>query len=156
VNREWGEGVCARLANHEHFNVRGNAILGFGHLARIHARRAHSSAQRFCASGAVGLHARVSQFPSLEPLFPSSRMPMIVKNRHHFNHFVANFEVNGVWESMEQCSTYAISDFRELERRLAHTRHDYIKLHQECCTKSTTLFFVPSNRIENVEVRFVP
>jgi hypothetical protein len=28
---EWAQGVCRRLAVHEHFNVRGNAILGFGH-----------------------------------------------------------------------------------------------------------------------------
>lgn len=32
------EGVCLRLASHEHFNVRGNAILGFGHIARIHRK----------------------------------------------------------------------------------------------------------------------
>ena len=32
----WAQAVCARLAAHEHFNVRGNAILGFGHLARVH------------------------------------------------------------------------------------------------------------------------
>ncbi len=30
----FAEDVCIRLAAHEHFNVRGNAILGFGHLAR--------------------------------------------------------------------------------------------------------------------------
>ena len=30
----WAQGVCARLAVHPHFNVRGNAVLGFGHLAR--------------------------------------------------------------------------------------------------------------------------
>lgn len=35
---DWAEGICLRLAEHEHFNVRGNAILGFGHLARIHRR----------------------------------------------------------------------------------------------------------------------
>jgi len=35
---DWAEGVCLQLAEHEHFNVRGNAILGFGHLARIHRR----------------------------------------------------------------------------------------------------------------------
>ena len=34
----WAEGICLRLANHEHFNVRGNAILGFGHIARIHGK----------------------------------------------------------------------------------------------------------------------
>jgi hypothetical protein len=32
----WAEDVCVRLAKHEHSNVRGNAILGFGHIARIH------------------------------------------------------------------------------------------------------------------------
>jgi hypothetical protein len=35
---DWAEGVCLRLANHEHFNVRGNAFLGFGHIARIHGK----------------------------------------------------------------------------------------------------------------------
>lgn len=33
---EWAEGICLRLANHEHFNVRGNAVLGLAHIARIH------------------------------------------------------------------------------------------------------------------------
>lgn len=32
--REWAEGVCLRLAAHPHFNVRGNAMLGLGHIAR--------------------------------------------------------------------------------------------------------------------------
>ncbi len=32
----WAEDVCLRLSNHEHSSVRGNAILGFGHIARIH------------------------------------------------------------------------------------------------------------------------
>ncbi|HEX8274323.1 MAG TPA: hypothetical protein VF615_16925 [Longimicrobiaceae bacterium] len=30
----WAQEVCLRLAAHPHFNVRGNAVLGFGHLAR--------------------------------------------------------------------------------------------------------------------------
>src|SRR5690606_2353784 len=30
----WAEAICLSLASHAHFNVRGNAILGFGHLAR--------------------------------------------------------------------------------------------------------------------------
>jgi hypothetical protein len=34
-DRSWAEDVCFRLASHEHENVRGNAILGFGHIARI-------------------------------------------------------------------------------------------------------------------------
>jgi HEAT repeat protein len=33
--REWAEGVCFQLARHPDFNVRGNAILGLGHIARI-------------------------------------------------------------------------------------------------------------------------
>jgi hypothetical protein len=35
-DRDWAEKVCIRFANYNHFNVRGNAILGFGHIARIH------------------------------------------------------------------------------------------------------------------------
>ena len=31
---DWVQGVCVRLARHPHFNVRGNAVLGFAHLAR--------------------------------------------------------------------------------------------------------------------------
>jgi len=83
-------------------------------------------------------------------------MPMVVKNRYDFNDFVAIFKVKGVRESMKQCSTHATFDFRELERRLAHTRHDYIKLHQEGRAKSITLFLVPSDCIDDVEFRFVP
>jgi hypothetical protein len=30
----WSEDFCLRLARHPHFNVRGNSILSFGHLAR--------------------------------------------------------------------------------------------------------------------------
>ncbi len=33
---QWAENVCVRLANHPNANVRGNAVLGFGHIARIH------------------------------------------------------------------------------------------------------------------------
>jgi len=32
---EWAQDLCLRLAGHPHFNVRGNAILGFAHIARI-------------------------------------------------------------------------------------------------------------------------
>ena len=35
-NREQSEALCLRLANHEDGIVRGNAILGLGHVARIH------------------------------------------------------------------------------------------------------------------------
>jgi len=33
---EWVQNVCVRLAEHPNANVRGNAIEGFGHVARIH------------------------------------------------------------------------------------------------------------------------
>jgi hypothetical protein len=33
-DREWVERICLTLASHPDFNVRGNAILGFGHIAR--------------------------------------------------------------------------------------------------------------------------
>ena len=32
----WATMVCAQLAQHARANVRGNAILSFGHLARVH------------------------------------------------------------------------------------------------------------------------
>src|SRR6185295_6125780 len=31
---EWACAICLHLARHHHFNVRGNAILSLGHLAR--------------------------------------------------------------------------------------------------------------------------
>jgi len=34
----WASAVCLQMARHEHFNVRGNAILGLGHLARRFGR----------------------------------------------------------------------------------------------------------------------
>lgn len=35
---EYAENICIQLSNHENFNVRGNAIQGFGHIARIHGK----------------------------------------------------------------------------------------------------------------------
>ena len=31
----WAEEQCLSLAEHPHFNVRGNALLGLGHIARV-------------------------------------------------------------------------------------------------------------------------
>ncbi len=31
---EWAQAMCVELSRHPHFNVRGNAVLGLGHLAR--------------------------------------------------------------------------------------------------------------------------
>ena len=33
---EWAENICVRLADHQKASVRGNAIVGFSHIARIH------------------------------------------------------------------------------------------------------------------------
>lgn len=35
IDCKWAEDICIKLSAHENFNVRGNAILGFGHLARV-------------------------------------------------------------------------------------------------------------------------
>jgi hypothetical protein len=35
---EWAESICVELARHDHPGIRGNAILGFGHIARLHGR----------------------------------------------------------------------------------------------------------------------
>jgi len=42
---EWAQGICIRLAAHSDHTVRGNAILGFGHLART-CRRLDESVVR--------------------------------------------------------------------------------------------------------------
>jgi hypothetical protein len=34
----YAQDLCIRLSSHPHFNVRGNAVLGFGHIARVHRR----------------------------------------------------------------------------------------------------------------------
>jgi hypothetical protein len=34
----YAQGLCVRLSLHPHFNVRGNAVLGFGHIARVHGQ----------------------------------------------------------------------------------------------------------------------
>ena|SRR5689334_3523268 len=34
----YAQDLCVRLSSHPHFNVRGNAVLGFGHIARVHGR----------------------------------------------------------------------------------------------------------------------
>ena len=39
----WAESVCLRLATHADPNVRGNAVLSLGHLARIQGRLGRAS-----------------------------------------------------------------------------------------------------------------
>jgi hypothetical protein len=48
---EWAEALCVRLATHAHFNVRGNALLGFGHLARLHGRLDRAKVQPLIEAG---------------------------------------------------------------------------------------------------------
>ncbi len=38
TDRDFAENCCVRLARHRNPNVRGNAVLGFGHLARRFGR----------------------------------------------------------------------------------------------------------------------
>ena len=34
----YAQHLCIRLSAHPHYNVRANAVLGFGHIARVHGR----------------------------------------------------------------------------------------------------------------------
>ena len=52
----WAERICLDLASHNHFNVRGNAILGFGHLARIHGQLDRSVVLPIIEAGLVDSH----------------------------------------------------------------------------------------------------
>jgi hypothetical protein len=53
-DREWAEYCCAQLAKHRNANVRGNALLGFGHLARRFGRLDRNRVKRLIE---IGLHA---------------------------------------------------------------------------------------------------
>jgi hypothetical protein len=35
---QYAQDICVRLSSHPHFNVRGNAVLGFGHVARVNGQ----------------------------------------------------------------------------------------------------------------------
>jgi hypothetical protein len=41
----YAQTLCISLSTHPHYNVRGNAILGFGHIARIHGKLDQSIVQ---------------------------------------------------------------------------------------------------------------
>ncbi len=53
--REWAETGLARLAKHHNANVRGDALAGFGHLARRFGILDRNRVQRLIETG---LHAR--------------------------------------------------------------------------------------------------
>jgi hypothetical protein len=46
----WATSICLRLSSHGHFNVRGNAILGLGHIARRY-RHLDSGAREVIEAG---------------------------------------------------------------------------------------------------------
>ena len=41
----YAQDLCIRLSSHRHFNVRGNAVLGFGHIARVHRQLDRATVQ---------------------------------------------------------------------------------------------------------------
>jgi len=47
----WAEDLCLRLAMHPHFNVRGNALLGLAHIARLHGRLDRARAEPALKAG---------------------------------------------------------------------------------------------------------
>jgi len=53
-DREWAEFCCAQLARHRSANVRGNALLGLGHLARRFGQLDRNRVKRLVE---IGLHA---------------------------------------------------------------------------------------------------
>lgn len=53
--REWAQACCVQLARHRNANVRGNAVAGFGHLARRFGRLDPHRIQRLVE---IALHDR--------------------------------------------------------------------------------------------------
>lgn len=48
---EVAQEICIKLATHDHFNVRGNAFLGFAHIARIHGKLDERSVRPLITNG---------------------------------------------------------------------------------------------------------
>lgn len=55
----WSEAICTRLASHTDPWVRGNAILGFGHLARMCGAVDEEKVRPFIETGLADTHAHV-------------------------------------------------------------------------------------------------
>ncbi len=55
-SREWAECTCADLARHRNAHVRGNALLGFGHLARRFGALDRRRVQRLVEKGLYAHH----------------------------------------------------------------------------------------------------
>jgi hypothetical protein len=60
-NREWAECACADLAKHRNAHVRGNALLGFGHLARRFGALDRRRVQRLVEKGLFAHHEYIRQ-----------------------------------------------------------------------------------------------
>jgi len=58
-SREWAECTCADLARHRNAQVRGNALLGFGHLARRFGALDRRRVQRLVEIGLFSQHEYV-------------------------------------------------------------------------------------------------
>ncbi len=59
--REWAECSCADLARHRNAHVRGNALLGFGHLARRFGALDRRRVQRLVERGLFAQHEYVRE-----------------------------------------------------------------------------------------------
>lgn len=55
----WASSVCERLSRHPHATVRGNAVLGFGHIARRHRTLDRTRVAPILASALRGVDAYV-------------------------------------------------------------------------------------------------
>jgi hypothetical protein len=61
ADRVWAEVCCARLAKHRSPTVRGNAMQGFGHLARRFGRLDRQRVQRLVEIGRYDRHEYVRE-----------------------------------------------------------------------------------------------
>ena len=57
----WAEYTCAQLARHRNAHVRGNALVGFGHLARRFGNLDRRRVQRLVERGLFAHHEYVRQ-----------------------------------------------------------------------------------------------
>ena len=60
-DREWAECCCAQLAKHRNALVRGNALLGFGHIVRRFGRLDERRVKRLIELGLFDRHEYVRE-----------------------------------------------------------------------------------------------
>lgn len=81
---------------------------------------------------------------------------MLMENGNDINCLIAHFEIDGVGKSMKQCFANVFFDLWKLEWGVRYSLHNGVKLNEKFGTKPSALAFIPSNRIQDIEISLIP